>query len=134
MELSAIFGLHVSIASLMLRLAIGIVFVIHGYPKLTKGRKGTADWLKSLGLPAGFAALAGVAEFFGGIALLLGILTQIVAALFVLWTIATTWLSAVKMKKKFAGGYEFDIVLLLAALALAVLGGGRISLDYLLRI
>jgi putative oxidoreductase len=78
--------------------------------------------------------LAGVAEFFGGIALLLGILTQIVTALFVLWTIATTWLSAVKMKKKFAGGYEFDIVLLLAALALAVLGGGLVSLDYLLGI
>ena len=123
-----------SVASLLLRLAIGIVFVIHGYPKLTKGRKGTAEWLKSIGFPGGFATLAGVAEFFGGIALLLGSLTQITAALFVLWTIATTWLSIVKIKKKFAGGYELDIILLLAALALAVLGGGRISFDYLLRI
>lgn len=78
--------------------------------------------------------MAGVAEFFGGIALLLGSLTQITAALFVLWTIATTWLSIVKIKKKFAGGYELDIILLLAALALPVLGGGRISFDYLLRI
>jgi uncharacterized membrane protein YphA (DoxX/SURF4 family) len=48
--------------------------------------------------------------------------------------IATTWLSMVKMKKKYAGGYELDITLLLISLALAAIGGGRLSLDYLLRI
>jgi len=36
----------------------------------------------------------------------------------------TTWLSKVKMKKKFAGGYEVDIILLVASLALAAIGGG----------
>jgi uncharacterized membrane protein YphA (DoxX/SURF4 family) len=48
--------------------------------------------------------------------------------------IATTWLSMTKIKKKYAGGYELDITLLLVSLALAAVGGGSFSLDYLLRI
>jgi len=87
-----------------------------------------------MGLPSGFAAFAGVVEFFGGMALLLGILTEIVAVLSALWMLSTTWLAAGKMKKKYVGGYELDITLILAALALALLGGGMYSLDYLLGI
>jgi uncharacterized membrane protein YphA (DoxX/SURF4 family) len=45
-----------------------------------------------------------------------------------------TWLPVVRIKKKYAGGYELDIPLLLISLALAAIGGGRLSLDYLLRI
>ena len=73
-------------------------------------------------------------EFFGGIAIILGLLTSIVAALSAIWMIATTWLSMTKIKKKYAGGYELDITLLLVSLALAAVGGGSFSLDYLLRI
>lgn len=134
MDFGSIFGPDLSVASLLLRLALGTLFVIHGYPKLTAQRRGTGEWLKSIGLSSGFAAFGGVVEFFGGIALLLGIFTQIVASLFALWMLSTTWLAAGKMKKKYMGGYELDITLLLAALALAALGGGSFSLDYLLRI
>lgn len=134
MELSAIFGLHLSTASLLLRLTIGSSAIIHGYPKLTSGRKGAADWLKSIGLPSGLALFAGVVEFFGGIVLLLGMFTQILAALGALWMLSTTWLSIAKIKKKYVGGYELDVILMLASLALAALGGGRFSLDYLLKI
>lgn len=90
--------------------------------------------MKSIGFPGWIATLAGVVEFFGGIALILGIATSIVAALSALWMIATTWLSMTKIKKKYAGGYELDITLLLVSLGLAAVGGGRISLDYLIRI
>ena len=90
--------------------------------------------MKSMGLPAGFILLGAVVEFFGGIAILLGILTQTIAGLFALWMLSTTWLSKVKMKKKFAGGYEIDVVLLLASLALAAIGGGALSIDHLLAI
>jgi putative oxidoreductase len=72
--------------------------------------------------------------FFGGIAILLGIFTSIIAILFALWMLSTTWLSASKMKKKFVGGYELDVILLLASLALAAIGGGTFSIDHLLRI
>jgi putative oxidoreductase len=129
------FGVHVSVAALLLRLAIGIVFIIHGYPKFsTAQRKQGGEWMKSMGLPAGFILFGAVVEFFGGIALVLGIFTQIIALLFALWMLSTLWLSKVKMKKKFAGGYEVDIILLVASLALAAIGAGALSIDRLLGI
>ena len=129
------FSIHPSIASLLLRLVIGFTFMVHGYPKFSaEQRKQGGDWMKSLGLPAGFILFGAVVEFFGGIALVLGILTPVVAALFALWMLSTTWLAKVKMKKKFAGGYEIDIVLLVASLALAALGAGFFSIDHLLGI
>lgn len=134
MMIGSILGLHLSTASLLLRLAVSTLFMIHGYPKLTAQRKGTGEWLKSMGFSSGFAGFAGVVEFFGGLALLLGIFTQIVAVLSALWMLSTTWLAAGKMKKKYYGGYELDITLMLAALALAMLGGGIYSLDFLLGI
>lgn len=61
---------------LLLRIGIGIAFIAHGYPKLFMGgAEGLAKGLAATGIPGGiFAAyLAGMAEFFGGIALILGI-------------------------------------------------------------
>jgi uncharacterized membrane protein YphA (DoxX/SURF4 family) len=51
-----------------------------------------------------------------------------------LWMNATTWVAMTKIKKKYASGYELGLTLLLVSLALAAVGGGRLSLDYLLRI
>jgi uncharacterized membrane protein YphA (DoxX/SURF4 family) len=76
----------------------------------------------------------GAVEFFGGIAILLGVFTSMIALLFAVWMLSTTWLAAGKMKKKFVGGYELDIILLLASLALAAIGSGIFSIDHLLRI
>lgn len=126
-------GVHVSLAAMLLRLIIGGVFVVHGYPKFSaEQRKQGGEWMRSLGLPAGFILFGAVVEFFGGIALILGILTRIVALLFALWMLSTLWLSKVKMKKKFMGGYEIDVVLLIASFALAALGPGAFSIDRLL--
>ena len=130
-----LFGVQVSVAALILRLAIGGLFIIHGYPKLgAQQRKQGAEWMKSMGLPGGFILLGGVVEFFGGIAILLGVFTSIIALLCAAWMLSTTWLAAGKMKKKFVGGYELDIILLLASLALAAIGGGVFSIDHLLRL
>jgi putative oxidoreductase len=132
--LGSLFGVNVDAASLLMRLTLGIVAIIHGYPKLKEGGKSAGQWLKSIGIPAAFGPFAGVAEFFGGILVLLGLLTPIVAALFVVWWLGTTWLSVAKIKKKFAGGWEIDFILLLLSLALAVVGSGAYSLDLLLGI
>ena len=88
--------------------------------------------MKSMGMPAAMVPFGGVVEFFGGLALILGILTPIVAVLSALWMLSTTWFSMSKLKKKYVGGYEIDITLLLAALALALLGSGIYSIDHLL--
>jgi len=131
--IQTLFGSSVDLPSLILRLAIGTLFIIHGYPKLTAAQRTQGGaWMKSMGMPAGMVPFAGVVEFFGGLALILGILTPIVAALSALWMLSTTWLVTTKAKKKYVGGYEIDITLFLAALALALLGSGIYSIDHLL--
>jgi putative oxidoreductase len=130
--LESILGPQIDVAALLLRLALGGVFIIHGYPKLKDLGKGTGQWLKSIGIPTSVGLVAGIVEFFGGIALVIGILTSIIAPLFVLWTAGLVWVSIAKIKKKFAGGYELDLLLFALALALVVIGGGVFSVDYLI--
>ena len=72
-----------SYAGLALRLPLGIIFAAHGAQKLFGwfggyGLQGTGQWMASIGLEPGvlMAALAGSAEFFGGVFLLLGLLTR----------------------------------------------------------
>ncbi len=120
-------------ASLPLRILIGAAFIGHGYPKIVSpGRKGTQDWLKSMGIPGILGPLVGLLEFLGGIFLLVGFLTPIVGILFSLEMVGTTILSKTKMGKKYILGYELDLAYLAASLALIVVGGGPASLDRLL--
>ncbi|MEQ9464058.1 MAG: DoxX family protein, partial [Haliea sp.] len=72
-----------SFAGLALRIPAGIIFTAHGAQKLFGsfggyGLEGTGQWMASIGLEPGYlmALGAGSAEFFGGIALLLGLLTR----------------------------------------------------------
>ena len=131
--IQTLFGSSVDLPSLILRLAIGTVFIIHGYPKLTATqRKQGGAWMKSVGMTPAIVPFGGFVEFFGGMALILGLLTPIVAVLAALWMLSTTWFSISKVKKKYAGGLEIDITLFLAALALALLGSGIFSIDRLL--
>lgn len=133
-----IFAGYLDWAALPLRLAVGILFVVHGYPKLIApgGLKGTIGWLKSQGVPGAvvIAPLVALLEFLGGLALIVGLLTPIVSILFTIEMVFTTIFSKVKLGKKFAMGYELDVVLLAGSITLAILGGGAPSLDRLLRL
>jgi putative oxidoreductase len=126
------FTSNLDAVSLLLRLALGGVFVVHGYPKLKNGGKQAGEWLKSMGVPSGFGLFAGIVEFFGGITLILGVFTSIIAGLFVLWMAALVWLSIAKIHKKFVGGYEIDALLLVFSLVLAAIGGGAFTATRLL--
>jgi putative oxidoreductase len=73
-----------SFAPLALRIPIGIIFMAHGAQKLFGwfggyGLEGTGGWMESIGLAPGFlmALLAGSAELFGGLFILLGLLTRL---------------------------------------------------------
>ncbi len=131
----SLFGLLEStdLASLALRLGLGILFALHGGPKI-KNPKQTAAWVTGTGWAggAGFAYAFTFLEFLGGIALILGFLTRVVALLFALQMIATTIFSRAKLKKKLMGGWETDVLYLVGALALVFLGAGAWSLDALL--
>lgn len=117
-------------AALVGRIALGALFLAHGWPKIKDMRKPIA-FVKGTGWPGGalFAVLFTLLEFFGGIALILGLLTQFVAILFVLEMTATTIFSKTKLKKKFILGYELDLAYAAFALVLALLGPGGWSLD-----
>ncbi len=128
-----LFGIFdTSIAVLLLRLCVGTLFVVHGYPKLAQQRKQGEGWMKSMGMPAAVIPFAGVVEFFGGLALIFGILTPLIGFLSALWMLATTWFAISKVKKKYQAGWELDITLFLAALAIVFLGSGIYSIDHLL--
>jgi uncharacterized membrane protein YphA (DoxX/SURF4 family) len=123
------------IASTIGRIALGALFIVHGWPKI-KDPKSAIAFVKGTGFPGGvaFAVLFTLLEFVGGIALILGFLTQIVAPLIALEMVATTIFAKTKLGKKLVLGYELDIAYLVLALMLTFLGAGPWSLDRFLGI
>ena len=128
-----VFPASVDIAALVARIALGLLFLTHGWPKIKDLRK-PMEFVKGTGWPGGaaFAVLFTLLEFFGAIALLIGLLTQVMAVLFFLEMIATTIFAKTKLKKKFGLGFELDLAYAAFALVLAVLGPGAWSLDRIL--
>src|SRR2546425_8485333 len=122
-------------AATLARIALGALFLVHGVPKI-RNPKQTIAFVKGTGFPGGamFAVLFTLLEFFGGIALLLGFLTQVVGALIALEMVATTIFAKTKLGKKLVLGYELDIAYLVLALMLTFLGAGPWSVDRFLGI
>jgi putative oxidoreductase len=118
--------------ALPLRLALGLVFAVHGAQKLFGfGLAGTAGFLGSLGVPLPTIAAAGLiaVELLGGVALLLGAWTRIVAALLAADMFVA--ILAVHLRGGFfvPDGVEFVLTLLGGCLALVGLGAGPRSVD-----
>ena len=135
-----IFTSNNSVSSLVLRVPVGIILTAHGAQKLFAwfggyGLEGTGQWMESIGLAPGFlmALLAGSAEFFGGLALILGALTR-PAALVSAFTMLIAILSVHVSNGLFMSnnGYEFALALLAATAALTIQGGGKFSVDGLI--
>ena len=135
--LKNIFTTNNSIANIMLRVPVGIILAAHGSQKLFAwfggyGLEGTGQWMESIGLAPGFlmALLAGSAEFFGGIALMLGFLTR-PAAIVSTFTMIIAIFSVHFSNGLFMSnnGYEFALSLLAVNVALAIQGGGKYSVD-----
>jgi putative oxidoreductase len=122
---------------LVLRIPVGIIFVAHGAQKLFGafggyGLEGTGQFMASLGLTPGYlmALLAGGAEFFGGLALLFGLLVRpAAAALAFAMLVAIFSVHIDKGLFMTNNGYEFGLALLAASLSLLVSGAGRLSVD-----
>lgn len=125
------------LAALVLRIPVGIILAAHGAQKLFGwfggyGLEGTGQWMASIGLEPGYlmALLAGSAEFFGGIALIIGALTR-PAALVSAFTMVVAIFSVHIQNGLFMSnnGYEFALALLAASAALTIQGAGSYSVD-----
>tara|TARA_Y100000815_G_scaffold65017_1_gene53798 strand:- start:163 stop:606 length:444 start_codon:yes stop_codon:yes gene_type:complete len=127
-------------AALALRVPVGLILAAHGAQKLFGwfggyGLEGTGQWLASIGLEPGYlmALLAGGAEFFGGLALVLGLLTRpaaVVAAFTMLVAIFAVHIGNGLFMAN--NGYEYALTLFAATVALAIQGAGRFAVDNLL--
>jgi putative oxidoreductase len=122
---------------LILRLVLGLTMAAHGYSKFfgSGGLAGTADWFESIGMKPGMfhARMAATTEMAAGLGLAVGLLTPIPAAGFVSLMLVAAWI--VHRPNGFfivKEGWEYNLVLAAAAVAVATLGAGRLSLDYAL--
>ena len=127
-------------APLALRIPVGVIFAAHGSQKLFGwfggyGLEGTGQWMASIGLNPGYlmALLAGSTEFFGGLALLIGLLVRPAgAALAFAMLIAIFSVHIGNGLFMSNNGYEFALALLAASISLTISGAGRASADALL--
>ncbi|NUP60340.1 MAG: DoxX family protein [Pseudarthrobacter sp.] len=117
----------------VLRVVLGFLFAAHGWQKFNEWTiAGTQASFAKMGVPAADAVAPAVAvlELAGGVALILGILTRVVAALLVLDMLGALFLVHAPAGVFAAdGGYELVLLLAAAAFALALTGPGRISVD-----
>ena len=123
---------------LLLRLTVGLALAAHGSQKFGwfggYGPDATGQFMETLGFRPGrrHALTAGFAELVGGLLLALGFLTPFGAALIA--SVMVVAVVTVHWKNGFfipSGGYEFNLVLGVAALSIAFTGPGALSLDKL---
>lgn len=117
---------------LILRIALGAIFIAHGWPKL-RDLKQTAKNFDAMGFRPGrlSGTITALLEFFGGLLILVGLAVGPISALFIIeFVVIIIWRLAKKMP--FVGGWEFDLLILAGVIALFALGGGAYSLDRIL--
>jgi len=116
---------------LVLRIALGIIFIAHGYPKLAHLRGGAQmqNFFVEHGLPAYFLYISGALETFGGGLLLLGLFTRVAALLLGIEMCVAIWKVHSGRGYLAVHEYEFPLTLAAACFALATIGAGLISLD-----
>jgi putative oxidoreductase len=120
-------------AALLLRIAQGVMFIAHSvYLKgVVYTLPGTAQFFASIGLPGPLAYVVFAMEAAGGLLLILGVRTRIVAAALVPVLIGATWAHAENgwLFTNPNGGWEYPLFLVIATLVQALLGNGALALS-----
>ncbi|WP_205174220.1 DoxX family protein [Bacillus pakistanensis] len=129
-----------SLGLLIIRVVVGLTFAAHGTQKLFgwfggHGLQGTGGFFESIGIKPGrtMALMAGMSELVAGLLLALGLLTPIAALLFVV----TMLVAMVKVHFPngywaTSNGYEYNLLLIVVAVGIALIGAGSYSLDSIL--
>jgi len=114
-----------------IRASIGVIFIVHSLKKFDPSWQ---EWLMSTGIPPEMQLPIALAEFIGGILLLVGVLTRITGSIFAIILLGAIF--HIRWENGFfvsQGGWEWDLVMLAAVLAIIVAGPGRISISHLVK-
>lgn len=123
-----------AVGLLLLRLGPAVVFLVHGYLKVLGGHHDlTVALFLTVNIPLAEAAawVVGLLELAGGLGLLIGLLARPAAALLAAEMAVAIY--KVRLPQGFVGATEYELVILLACLAVMLLGPGRLSLEGSLR-
>jgi putative oxidoreductase len=123
---------QLSLGIALVRVIVGIIFVAHGYAKFfVFGIDGATGMFAQMGIPAPSitAPLVATLEVAGGIALILGFLTRLAALGLAIDMLGAIFLVRIKGGFFAPNGAEFEILLCIACIALAIAGPGAVSVD-----
>lgn len=119
---------HFDFAMLIIRLSVAATFIVHGWQKIGN-MEGTLGFFASLGFGAAITYFVAYMEFIGGILLAAGVMTRLVGSLFAATMVVAIY--SVHFKNGFnnmSGGYEFQLLVLVCSVAIALIGPGAYSL------
>jgi putative oxidoreductase len=114
-----------------IRASIGAIFIIHSLKKFDPSWQ---EWLMSIGMPPEMQLPIALAEFIGGILLIIGALTRVTGSVFAVILLGAIF--HIRWENGFfvsQGGWEWDLVMLAAVLSIIVAGPGRISISHLVK-
>lgn len=115
----------------ILRLALALIFVYHGYPKLVRADAGMRAFFIQHGFPGYFVGLAGILECVGGGLLVVGLFTRPVALLLAAEMAIVIWRVKLTHGVFVVNDYQFELALAAACVMLATVGAGTLSADHL---
>ncbi|MDH3394768.1 MAG: DoxX family protein [Nitrosopumilus sp.] len=114
-----------------IRASVGVIFIIHSLKKFDPSWQ---EWLMSIGMPPEMQLPIALAEFIGGILLIIGALTRVTGSVFAVILLGAIF--HIRWENGFfvsQGGWEWDLVMLAAVLAIIAAGPGRISISHLVK-
>ncbi|HET6517561.1 MAG TPA: DoxX family protein [Nitrosopumilaceae archaeon] len=114
-----------------IRAAIGTIFIVHSLKKFDPSWQ---DWLMQIGMPPELQLPIALAEFIGGICLVVGVLTRVSASIFSVILLGAIF--HVRWENGFfvsQGGWEWDLVMVAGLLSIIVAGPGRVSISHLVK-
>ncbi len=109
-----------------IRASIGAIFIVHSIKKFDPSWQ---EWLINIGIPPEMQLPIALAEFLGGIFLIVGIFTRISGAIFSIILLGAIF--HIRWENGFfvsQGGWEWDLIMLAAVLSIIVVGPGRLSI------
>lgn len=124
------------LALVMMRVALGVIMVAHGYHKVFGGLRQFSHMVGNMGLPWWMGYVAAFTELLGGLMILVGFFTTPAAFALCLDMVVAIW--KVHWRNGLIGapdhpGFEFPLAIAALAFALIFFGAGPISIDHVLR-